>query len=56
MYQKNYTNYNNRPYNPKKAVKHFTDLKVYQKALEASVFVTKIILGKFEDKKEIKKR
>jgi hypothetical protein len=41
MYNKNYTNYNNRPYNPKKAVKHFTDLDVYQKALEASVFITK---------------
>jgi hypothetical protein len=41
MYQKNYTNYNNQPYNPKKTVKHFTDLEVYQKSLEASVFVSK---------------
>jgi len=38
---KNYTNYNpnRRPYNPKAAVKNFTDLEVYQKALEGSVFV-----------------
>lgn len=37
----NYTNYNpnRRPFNPKAAVKNFTDLEVYQKALEASVFV-----------------
>jgi len=41
MYQKNFTNYNKQPYNPKKTVKHFTDLEVYQKALEASVFVSK---------------
>jgi len=41
MYQKNYTNYNKQPYNPKKTVKHFTDLEVYQKALEAGVFVAK---------------
>lgn len=41
MYQKNYTNYNKQSYNPKKTVKHFTDLEVYQKALEASVFVSK---------------
>jgi len=43
MYQKNYTNYYKKPFNPKKAVKHFTDLDVYQKALEASVFVTVIM-------------
>ena len=38
---KNYANYNpnKRPYNPKAAVKNFTDLEVYQKALEGSVFV-----------------
>ncbi|MDO8664937.1 MAG: hypothetical protein Q7K44_05365 [Candidatus Liptonbacteria bacterium] len=30
----------------KKAVKHFTDLEVYQKALEASVFITKNIICK----------
>ncbi|MFZ2226249.1 MAG: four helix bundle protein [Candidatus Moraniibacteriota bacterium] len=41
MYQKNFTNYTQKPYNPKKTVKHFTDLEVYQKALEASVFVSK---------------
>ena len=41
MYQKNFTNYAQKPYNPKKTVKHFTDLEVYQKALEASVFVSK---------------
>jgi hypothetical protein len=41
MYQKNFTNYTQKPYNPKKTVKHFTDLEVYQKALEASVFVAK---------------
>jgi len=42
MKNMNYTNYNpnRRPYNPKAAVKNFTDLEVYQKALEASVFVS----------------
>jgi len=41
MKNMNYTNYNpnRRPYNPKAAVKNFTDLEVYQKALEGSVFV-----------------
>lgn len=43
MYQKNYTNYYKKPYNPKKAVKHFTDLDVYQKALEAAVFTVAIL-------------
>ena len=41
MYQKNFTNYAQKPYSPKKTVKHFTDLEVYQKALEAGVFVAK---------------
>ena len=42
----NYTNYNpnRRPYNPKAAVKNFTDLEVYQKALECSVFVANEIV------------
>jgi len=39
---RNYTNYNSNKYSsytPKKPVKNFTDLEVYQKALEGSVFV-----------------
>ena len=46
MYQKNYTNYYKKPFTPKKAVKHFTDLDVYQKAQEAAVF-TVVILDAF---------
>src|SRR3989344_5375024 len=43
----NYTNYNpnRRPYNPKAAVKNFTDLEVYQKALEGSVFVANEVMN-----------
>ena len=43
MYR-NYTNYNFQPYNPKKAIKSFQDLEVYQKALEGSVFVGKTVM------------
>ena len=43
MYQKNYTNYYKKPFTPKKAVKHFTDLDVYQNALEAAVFTVAIL-------------
>ncbi|MFH1956362.1 MAG: hypothetical protein ABIJ28_01830 [Patescibacteria group bacterium] len=43
MYNKNYTNYKSKyssgSYSPKKAVKNFRDLEVYQKSLEGSVFV-----------------
>lgn len=47
----NYTNYYKQPYSPKKAVKSFQDLDVYQKALEASVFAAKTILGSKSQKK-----
>ncbi|MFH1129110.1 MAG: hypothetical protein V1686_00010 [Patescibacteria group bacterium] len=36
----NYTNYYRRPYEPKKAVKSFQDLEIYQKALESSVAIS----------------
>lgn len=48
--QKNYTNYDKAKYNPKKAVKTFQDLEVYQKALEASVFAANVIIIPFEEK------
>lgn len=44
---KNYTNYYKRPYNPKRAVKTFQDLEIYQKALESSVFIIKEIVNKY---------
>lgn len=52
MYR-NYTNYKNRstpytPYTPKRKVKHFTDLDVYQKAHEASVFCGREVSGAWE--------
>lgn len=40
--EKNYTNYYKRPYNPKRAVRSFLDLEIYQKLLESSVFIAKI--------------
>ncbi len=40
----NYTNFNRRPFNPKAAVKQFTDLEVYQKSLEACVFVASEVM------------
>ena len=44
---KNYTNYRRKPYyNPKRAVKTFQDLEIYQKALELSVFVVKSLSQK----------
>jgi len=43
-----YTNYKKQTYNPKKAVKSFTDLEVYQKALEAGVFAANIIFKAFK--------
>lgn len=49
MYQKNFTNYNQKSFNPKKTVKHFTDLEVYQKALEASVFIAKNLITQGRD-------
>lgn len=73
MYQKNYTNYyykrrggnapqgtSNFGIGTKKAVKHFTDLEVYQKALESSVFVSSNFrifsdATKKDQKKNIKK-
>ena len=45
---RNYTNYNSNKYNsyaPKKPVKNFTDLEVYQKALEGSVFVANELIN-----------
>ncbi|MBU2575778.1 hypothetical protein KKF64_01690 [Patescibacteria group bacterium] len=51
---KNYTNYYYKSYNPKKAVKSFQDLDVYQKALEASVFAGKTIIGSKSTKKNKK--
>ncbi|MFH0969329.1 MAG: hypothetical protein V1804_02380 [Patescibacteria group bacterium] len=69
MYQKNYTNYyykmrgGNAPQSAgnfgigtKKAVKHFTDLEVYQKALESSVFVAKLALDFQEKENKLKKK
>jgi hypothetical protein len=52
----NYTNYNPnyRPYNPKAAVKNFTDLEVYQKALEGSVFVASEVISFWEASKSMK--
>jgi len=55
MYQKNYTNYYKKPFNPKKTVKHFTDLDVYQKALEAAVFTTSILESFYQPKIKTKK-
>jgi hypothetical protein len=52
MYKKNFTNYNKKAYSPKRAVKNFTDLEVYQKSLEASVFAVNIIFDNFEKKKK----
>jgi len=48
MYNKNYTNYKkkySKNYTPKKAVKNFRDLEVYQKSLEGSVFVCSEIIN-----------
>ena len=49
MYNKNYTNYRpnkySNSYTPKKAVKNFKDLEVYQKALEGSVFAADEIIN-----------
>jgi hypothetical protein len=43
MYSPNYNNYNKKySYQPKRPVKSFMDLEVYQKALELAVFVAKI--------------
>ncbi len=47
-----YTNYNKRTYNPKKAVKNFTDLEVYQKSLEAGVFIANAIFKVFQEKQK----
>lgn len=49
---KNYTNYKRRPYyyNPKKPVKSFQDLEIYQKTLELSVFVANVIVENFNKK------
>jgi len=47
---KNYTNYDKTKYTPKKAVKTFLDLEVYQKSLEASVFTANEIIKKFQEK------
>lgn len=52
---KNYTNYYKKPYNPKRAIKSFQDLDIYQRALESNVFVVKEIVEKFEKKIERKK-
>ncbi len=51
---KNYTNYYYKPYNPRKAVKSFQDLEVYQRALEGSVFVAKTIIRSKSSKKNKK--
>jgi len=50
MYNKNYTNYRNKysSYTPKKAVKNFRDLEVYQKSLEGSVFVCSEVVNFLE--------
>ena len=43
MYSPNYNNYNRKySYQPKRPVKSFMDLEVYQKALELAVFAAKI--------------
>ena len=55
MYNKNYTNYYKKPFSPKKAVKHFTDLDVYQKALEAAVFTAAILDAFYQPKIKTKK-
>ena len=53
MYNKNYTNYNpNRKYAPKRAVKTFGDLEVYQKALEGSVFVCRELITLLKNRKK----
>lgn len=55
-YSNNYNNYNRSgggSYSPKKPVKTFQDLEIYQKALEASVAVANS-LNKKEDKKKNK--
>src|SRR3989338_3900817 len=44
-YPQNYTNFNRRQYNPKAAVKQFTDLEVYQKSLEGSVFAAHEVIN-----------
>jgi hypothetical protein len=43
----NYANYNSnrKPFTPKVAVKNFTDLQIYQQALEGSVFVCSEIIN-----------
>lgn len=43
----NYTNFNTtkRPYRPKAAVKQFTDLEVYQRALAGSVFANREVIA-----------
>jgi hypothetical protein len=43
-------NFGSGTFNPKKSVKHFTDLEVYQKALESSVFVINEISKKWIQK------
>lgn len=48
-----YTNYNKRAYNPKKAVKSFADLEVYQKSLEAGVFAVNTIFKNFKEKQAV---
>ncbi|MBU4360372.1 hypothetical protein L6278_02020 [Candidatus Parcubacteria bacterium] len=55
MYNKNYTNYQNKyksSYSPKKAVKNFRDLEVYQKSLEGSVFVCNEVVNFLKAGKE----
>lgn len=60
MYNKNYTNYKNKyksSYTPRKAVKSFRDLEVYQKSLEGSVFVCNEIVNFLKaNKKKINKK
>ena len=61
MYNKNYTNYKSKyssgSYSPKKAVKNFRDLEVYQKSLEGSVFVCSEVVSFLEaGKKKINKK
>ncbi len=57
MAYSNYTKYNNYnrsgggSYSPKKPVKTFQDLEIYQKALEASVAVSKNLMKKEKSKK-----
>jgi len=59
MYNKNYTNYNKNKssYTPKKAVKSFRDLEVYQKSLESNVFVCSEVVNFLKaNKKKINKK